>query len=995
MATNHQQFRPEYLVPFGYSDIKSYTVGWMDTALAHCLNIQFEGAAAQITNYATVSLTGTPPDQRVIMTATGLPSGTTDYKAIAVEGNQGVVVNADPYKTRMLRYVNGQSIFGLTDLWDAPIEMDSGKDYHVGLRANDYPVESRLSDSGAYQYTRFAEGIGEVGDPNTVTDNGNSTITFRVNTVCGGYAWPNTSTTSKRHVSIWLDTPLTSQSRTEAQTIATSTGTGNAIFHGTVDADGSNIEVTVPHTMGQTTISTTAAHYKVMCHGFTVTDKAVLNMTTYTETLSGVAVKPYVVVAEVDGATGTISYASAALLTQPNMATVSLNFAQLAKDIYFNTTATLDNDGNPNLPEPLIKLVWRLFSSWKVQNQRGPDKPGSYLGSSDEQRLWNASLAVVISDAATNRLTVTGLTEPNWTIAQTQTSKASNWICSKIVSSTGAYVGSGGSPYSGLGTLATVLNPAAIDDFNAPSFGYETFADTNGVKFNWAAFQHIVTAPGWHYIVAVCEPAFPDSAVLATYEATPRVTVRLHVIPASVYGWSNGATGTYKEVLEDGFFPVGCFNVVSVSPVVLDSFAANTQIARVEQFRGVNRHLSTGSGYFADGTAATMGDVFRYPAIGKDKSRALETIGEVANRPVWATYIQPNSTVSGFTLTTAMTETNTYLYKYEGYSTPTLFGRASEIHNVEWASGSHGSTTADDEGVSLKLGMDTEDFQITALRHAVDGDKLYIHRDVNHAYLHINQRGGGAVDTVDGMRPRVEVPDLHFIGDTDGGTNLGKIHYEPVPLTTGVAGYYGSGSAIPARFHEIPITGDYIGWAWNDGYANVNNVDNYVLFPLPYQAGNALMYDATYNPNFGHWRFKGFYANIRFTTTTTIADSQVRFCLIKQHLSLDHTANNGFDWDQTGGTDVGNLECIPLVTYTGASTSTHGQQLSSAFNEGVVFIYAGAGPGAEPSAPTGVIATNDPQIWYLRVDDVSTNGGGTNSAIYLTALSIAWGRDQI
>lgn len=137
----------------------------------------------------------------------------------------------------------------------ALFENTSGITYYVGARYCEIATEIAINPkTGDPQYLAYTEEVGESGTPDLVTDNGNDTITFRVDSItesgvsCAG-----------RTVRVYMVTPASG-----------ATSASIAFEDLTVVWDGSNNKVTTAGALGQTSISTTTTDYVVVMLGITV-----------------------------------------------------------------------------------------------------------------------------------------------------------------------------------------------------------------------------------------------------------------------------------------------------------------------------------------------------------------------------------------------------------------------------------------------------------------------------------------------------------------------------------------------------------------------------------------------------------------------------------------------------------------------------------------------------------------------------------------------------
>lgn len=136
-----------------------------------------------------------------------------------------------------------------------PFQDTAATNYYVGARWQLRPntVTGNTSD-GSISYDTMIEDVGELGAPDSVTDNGNGTITLVIDTLAQ-HVWTVAGT---RPVVVWLVDPVTAGAE--------------AIYTGTAEHDTGQIVITIPHTLGQgASPSTTPADYQVILQGPTIT----------------------------------------------------------------------------------------------------------------------------------------------------------------------------------------------------------------------------------------------------------------------------------------------------------------------------------------------------------------------------------------------------------------------------------------------------------------------------------------------------------------------------------------------------------------------------------------------------------------------------------------------------------------------------------------------------------------------------------------------------
>jgi len=128
-------------------------------------------------------------------------------------------------------------------------------EYEIGLHYAEVPSGIQINPrTGLPEFVGWDETIGESGTPDLVTDNGNGTITFRVNTITESGV-----SNAGRKVRVYKNIPGPNAT-TEVV----------AIEELTVAWTGSNNEITTAAVFGQETVSTTAADYTVVLMGATI-----------------------------------------------------------------------------------------------------------------------------------------------------------------------------------------------------------------------------------------------------------------------------------------------------------------------------------------------------------------------------------------------------------------------------------------------------------------------------------------------------------------------------------------------------------------------------------------------------------------------------------------------------------------------------------------------------------------------------------------------------
>lgn len=146
---------------------------------------------------------------------------------------------------------------------NVPFENTNGVTYYVGLRSIRRPVGVQINPRTALpEYIRLMEDVGEQGDPDTVIDNGNDTITFNINTLAeSGHDY------SGRTAIVYMKTP---QRDAVDESIA---------FETLVVAYAApNNTITTTYNFGQRSVSVDPSDYEVVLLGPTV--KRDLDLTT-------------------------------------------------------------------------------------------------------------------------------------------------------------------------------------------------------------------------------------------------------------------------------------------------------------------------------------------------------------------------------------------------------------------------------------------------------------------------------------------------------------------------------------------------------------------------------------------------------------------------------------------------------------------------------------------------------------------------------------------
>jgi hypothetical protein len=137
---------------------------------------------------------------------------------------------------------------------------DAGVSYHIAVEQA--VVEKGIETNprtGEFEYSAFIELPGRVATPDSVTDNGDGTITLTVNSL-----FESGKDNSGRSVRVWL------KSRTDGGPGPLASTEAVAIETRTVTYSAPNNRITTVAKFGQTSVSTTASDYRVMSVGPTV-----------------------------------------------------------------------------------------------------------------------------------------------------------------------------------------------------------------------------------------------------------------------------------------------------------------------------------------------------------------------------------------------------------------------------------------------------------------------------------------------------------------------------------------------------------------------------------------------------------------------------------------------------------------------------------------------------------------------------------------------------
>lgn len=236
-------------------------------------------------------------------------------------------------------------------LYDCPYKRTAAQKYYIGSRYETYPAGPAQVYGGVLAFKSYEHALGFSGEPNTVTDNGDGTVSMNLNDVAafnqhvGGGAWASHAAYGRR-VIVWKTDPAKA-------------GTADAVWSGVALSDGANVTVDIPHTFGQSAASVTAADYTVLVVGLVIAPD------TYSLSTEGFWILGSVTDGVVDTSEQTLG---------SNPANLALNLQQLAKDLYLDPAWSLDDDGNANMIDPaaagsvgpLQGRVIRLGERWDI-----------------------------------------------------------------------------------------------------------------------------------------------------------------------------------------------------------------------------------------------------------------------------------------------------------------------------------------------------------------------------------------------------------------------------------------------------------------------------------------------------------------------------------------------------------------------------------------------------------------------------------------------------
>lgn len=209
---------------FGTADMRDRLLGHLRTLIQESFEKSFRGGCVY--------------DSALSLVSGGNDAVTISGTSLATDGHGHLLDVATSGFASTLRFQNTAAV-----------------QYEVGLHYAEVPSGIQINPrTGLPEFVGWDEQVGESGTPNLVTDNGNGTITFRVNSVTESGV-----SNAGRKVRVYKNIPGPNAT-TEAV----------AIEELTVSWTGSNNEVTTAAAFGQDTVSTTAADYTVVLMGPTI-----------------------------------------------------------------------------------------------------------------------------------------------------------------------------------------------------------------------------------------------------------------------------------------------------------------------------------------------------------------------------------------------------------------------------------------------------------------------------------------------------------------------------------------------------------------------------------------------------------------------------------------------------------------------------------------------------------------------------------------------------
>lgn len=199
-----------------------------------------------------------------------------------------------------------------------PFEQDGTSVYQVALLNNDFPVRASATlVDGDFRLDRWAHGVGERRPALTVTEPagpGNGLRLTLSTAAAQVIAW--TDGAQSRPAIAWLNSPVTTADLDAA--------TGEAIFKGTLDSDGVDVFIDLPHYFGQPPASFTSVgvNYTIFVPGLTISHKPTLDLTTVLDTTA--SVREYIVLAEYDSSTALVDHTMQQVVATLQLLTILL-----------------------------------------------------------------------------------------------------------------------------------------------------------------------------------------------------------------------------------------------------------------------------------------------------------------------------------------------------------------------------------------------------------------------------------------------------------------------------------------------------------------------------------------------------------------------------------------------------------------------------------------------------------------------------------------------
>lgn len=178
-------------------------------------------------------------------------SGLFTYPASLIQNGAGSTFDVSPDPTEGIDNAGHVLILeGASRCTNIPYENTVGEDYWVALKYIEGPEGITVNTrTGTYEYDKWLEEVGEKENPDSIVDNGDTTLTAVVDSL-----FPDGVSHAGRSVTIWLINPMSADESVAIETR-------------TVVWDGVNNKITTAGDLGQSTISTTNTDYYVACYG--------------------------------------------------------------------------------------------------------------------------------------------------------------------------------------------------------------------------------------------------------------------------------------------------------------------------------------------------------------------------------------------------------------------------------------------------------------------------------------------------------------------------------------------------------------------------------------------------------------------------------------------------------------------------------------------------------------------------------------------------------